>query len=251
MTRSTPKARWRQSWDHIAAILLICLLAMTSQHSHAAGIATCTGKFPNPVTDICWSCLFPLTIGSASILSDGQPDIGNPSSPVCYCSNPPRIGVSIGFWEPVRLVDVTNKSWCFPNLGGIRLNPGFDIGHGHVQGRSQIGGKTQNSSQWQAHYYIYPLLYWMEILTDFLCFEQTTFDIAYVTELDPLWKDSALTSILNPEVALFANPAATAACAADCVASTAKLPIDEMFWCAGWICRSAARPRCGPLRAGP
>ncbi|MES2090061.1 MAG: hypothetical protein V4532_08810, partial [Pseudomonadota bacterium] len=60
MTRSTPKARWRQSWDHIAAILLICLLAMTSQHSHAAGIATCTGKFPNPVTDICWSCILPI-----------------------------------------------------------------------------------------------------------------------------------------------------------------------------------------------
>ena len=92
----------------------------------------------------------------------------------------------------------------------------------------QIGGKAQNSSQWQAHYYIYPLLYWMEILTDFLCFEQTTFDVAYVTELDPLWQDSALTSILNPEVALFANPAATAACAADCVASTAKLPIDQL-----------------------
>jgi hypothetical protein len=102
----------------------------------------------------------------------------------------------------VRLIDVTNKAWCFPNLGGISLNPGFDIGNGHVQGRSQVGGKTQNSSQWQSHYYIYPLLYWMEILTDFLCFEQTTFDVAYVTELDPLWQDSALTSILNPEVAL-------------------------------------------------
>jgi conjugal transfer pilus assembly protein TraU len=48
------------------------------------------------------------------------------------------------FWEPVRLIDVTNKAWCFPNLGGISLNPGFDIGNGHVQGRSQVGGKTQN-----------------------------------------------------------------------------------------------------------
>jgi hypothetical protein len=114
-----------------------------------------------------------------------------------------------------------------------RLNPGFAIGNGHVQGRSQIGGKAQNSSQWQSHYYVYPLLYWMEILTDFLCFEQTTFDVAYVTEIDPLWQDSALTSIINPEVALFSNPIATAACAADCVAATAKLPIDQMFWCAG------------------
>ena len=37
MTRTTPNARLRPSWDHIAAILLICWLAMTSQHSHAAG----------------------------------------------------------------------------------------------------------------------------------------------------------------------------------------------------------------------
>ena len=50
----------------------------------AAAGPTCHGRFMNPITDICWSCLFPLTIGSASILSDGQPDIGNPSSPVCY-----------------------------------------------------------------------------------------------------------------------------------------------------------------------
>ena len=87
----------------------------------------------------------------------------------------------------------------------------------------------------------------MEILTDFLCFEQTTFDVAYVTELDPLWQDSALTSILNPEVALFANPLATAACAADCVASTAKLPIDQMFWCAG--CNGSMYPLNGHVSA--
>ena len=49
----------------------------------------------NPIADICWSCMFPLTIGSTPIMSDGEPDIDNPSSPVCFCSNPPRIGVAI------------------------------------------------------------------------------------------------------------------------------------------------------------
>jgi conjugal transfer pilus assembly protein TraW len=34
----------------------------------AAG-PTCHGRFMNPITDICWSCMFPLTIGSASLLS--------------------------------------------------------------------------------------------------------------------------------------------------------------------------------------
>jgi hypothetical protein len=83
-----------------------------------------TASFMNPITDICWSCMFPLTLGSATLVSDGQPDIGNPSSPVCFCSNPPRIGVSIGFWEPVRLVDVTRTPFCMVGLGGLALDPG-------------------------------------------------------------------------------------------------------------------------------
>lgn len=230
-----------------AILLAVSLLLGTMTPAKAAG-SPCHGSFVNPITDVCWSCLFPLSVGGLAIWKGSRPDPKNPSFPLCACGSPiPRIGISIGFWEPARLVDVTNKPWCFPNLGGIRLDPGFDIGSGHVQGASHVGGKAQNSSQWQAHYYIYPLLYWMEILTDFLCFEQTTFDIAYVTELDPLWQDSALTSILNPEVALFANPAATAACAADCVDSTAKLPIDQLFWCAG--CNGSMYPLNGHVAA--
>jgi hypothetical protein len=32
-------------------------------------------------------------------------------------------------------------------------------------------------------------------------------DILYITEIDPLWQDSELTAIINPEAVLFANPA--------------------------------------------
>lgn len=45
--------------------------------------------------------------------------------------------------------------------------------------------------------------------------------------------DSALTSILNPEAVIFANPIAQGACAADAVASAAKTSVDALFWCAG------------------
>ena len=33
---------------------------------------TCAGKFVNPITDICWSCMFPFTIGSSAILKGGR-----------------------------------------------------------------------------------------------------------------------------------------------------------------------------------
>ena len=230
-------------------ILALILLAVVSRPFTArAESATCHGSFVNPITDVCWSCLFPLSVGGLKLWPSERPDAKNPSSPICACGSPlPRIGISIGFWEPSRLVDVTNKPWCFPNLGGTKLDPGFDVGAGHVQGTSQVGGKSQNTSQWQSHLYIYPLLYWLEILTDFLCFEQSNFDIAYITELDPLWQDSSLTSIINPEVSLFTSPIAIAACAADCVQSTRKLPIDELFWCAG--CNGGMYPLNGHVAA--
>ena len=45
---------------------------------------TCTGRFVNPITDVCWECLFPISIGPISIGSvSGVLDTPNPSSPIC------------------------------------------------------------------------------------------------------------------------------------------------------------------------
>jgi conjugal transfer pilus assembly protein TraU len=155
------------------------------------------------------------------------------------------VGISVGFWEPARLADVTMKPWCFPNLGGVRIAPGFDIGQGYMAGPSMVGGRSQSTAKWHVHWYVYPLLYWMELLTDFVCFEQASFDIAYMTEVDPLWQDDALSGLINPEAIVFANPIAQAACAADCVTATAAMPIDTLFWCAG--CQGAMYPMNGNI----
>ncbi|RTK94888.1 MAG: hypothetical protein EKK64_07580, partial [Neisseriaceae bacterium] len=40
-------------------IIIPLLLSM----SLANAAPTCTGRFVNPITDICWSCIFPLFIG--------------------------------------------------------------------------------------------------------------------------------------------------------------------------------------------
>ena len=228
----------------LAAILaLFGSVALLPGRAEAVG---CSGKFVNPVTDVCWSCLFPLSVGGLKIWPSGRPDTNNPASPICACADPlPRIGISVGFWEPVRLADVTMKPWCFVNLGGKKIAPGFDIGQGMLAGPSQVGGKSQNTAKWHVHWYVYPLLYWMEILTDFLCFEQASFDIAYMTEIDPLWQDDSLTALINPEAVVFANPLAVAACAGDCVTSTVNLPFDSLFWCAG--CQGTMYPLNGNI----
>jgi conjugal transfer pilus assembly protein TraU len=47
------------------ATVLAGLLTLASPLTQAADSLTCTGRFPNPITEICWSCILPISIGSA------------------------------------------------------------------------------------------------------------------------------------------------------------------------------------------
>ena len=211
--------------------------------------AGCKGRFINPITDICWKCIFPLRIGSTEVPRANlsrAPDTNQSDrvGPLCYCPTPvPRVGLTLSFWEPIRLVDVTRTPFCFPSLGGISMNPNISTSGGVVDADES----GENVSLYHVHYYIYPLLYWLNLLLDALCLETDGFDIAYITELDPTWKNDILAAILNPEAVLFANPAAQLACMGDCVASSTGLPLDAMFWCAG--CQGSAYPLSGHVQA--
>lgn len=210
--------------------------------ARTADSLTCTGRFPNPITDICWSCILPISIGSATVGNiGGQEDIPNPGNPVCSCGVNPVIGLSIGFWEPARHVEVVRKPFCLASLGGIDLDPGIPA---PAAGRfTRAEGDGDGGGFYQAHFYANPVLFWLEAVTDFPCLEKGSFDLAYLTELDPLWNDDELSLILNPEALLFANPAAVAACAADCVASSTGIGPPELFWCAG--CQGGLYPLTG------
>ena len=224
------------------AFVFALAVALLPALSRAADSLTCTGRFPNPITEICWSCILPISIGSATIANfGGQEDIANPPSPVCSCGVNPTVGLSIGFWEPARHVEAVRKPFCLASLGGIDLDPGIPAPAGARFTRTE--GDGDGGSFYQAHFYVNPVLYWLEVVTDFPCLERGSFDLAYLTEVDPLWNDDELTLILNPEAVLFANPAAVAACAADCVAATAGFGIAEMFWCAG--CQGGIYPLDG------
>jgi conjugal transfer pilus assembly protein TraU len=205
--------------------------------------STCTGRFPNPVTDVCWSCVFPITLGGHTLAGSEQEDTPNPGgSPLCGCP-PLRVGLKTGFWEPARLVEVTRTPYCFPTLNGLSLDLGVAAPRHH---RAHAGERATHAF-YQVHWYLNPLLAWLQVLLDDVCLEPGDFDLAYITELDPLWDDSELAFILHPDVTLFANPVAQAACAADCVAATAGFPRSELYWCAG--CQGPMYPLTGHVGA--
>ncbi|MDC7684416.1 TraU family protein [Asticcacaulis sp. BYS171W] len=232
-------------WVALLTIFVSLLFSGAAAASPADALRVCTGRFVNPITAPCWDCIFPLTIGSVPIWRGKgvRIDAPNPPSPICACGTPiPRIGLTIGYWEPSRLMDVTQKPFCFPNLGGLSISPGFGYA-GKSEYRHQSGAAR---TAYHAHYYVYPLLAWLQILTDFVCMESSGFDIAYMTEFDPLWNSDELSAIINPEVFLFANPIAQLACSADCVAATTVgRPIQKLFWCAG--CQGSLYPMTGQV----
>ena len=229
-----------------SVVLLFAIALVAVLWTGPASAQSCTGRFVNPISDVCWECLFPISIGPIRMGSAaGAPDTPNPSSPICFCGSPiPRIGLSLGVWEPARLMDVSRKPWCFPNLGGLTIDPGLPAARGKT---GSSGGDGAQGSVWHAHYYVYPLLSWIGALLDLGCLEGGSLDIAWTSELDPAWLDDELSFLLNPEAALFANLPAQAACAADCAAASAGLPLDPMFWCAG--CQGGMYPLTGNVAA--
>jgi conjugal transfer pilus assembly protein TraU len=53
----------------VAAALGALGLMLASPASADAGPGRCTGSFVNPITDICWSCLFPISVGGPQDLA--------------------------------------------------------------------------------------------------------------------------------------------------------------------------------------
>lgn len=210
----------------------------------------CTGRMVNPLADVCWSCIFPISIGPSPVVKGETPDTDNPPSSVCVCpkSAPPfvRVGLTVGFWEPIRLIDVTKEPFCFVAIGGQKIDPGIELGSGADPEEEPDSNDTP--ATWSTHWYQYPVFNFLNLTMDNICQESSgSFDIAYISEIDPTWQDDELAFLLAPESIIFGNLIAQAACVADCLASSVSNPFNPLFWCVG--CQGSMYPINGRVSA--
>lgn len=187
------------------------------------------------ITGICWSCLFPIRLLGMTVMEDAQdlPD-GVADKSFCACSTSsglPSPGITGGAWLPSRLIEVVRQPYCSPALGGIKFNRSVRL----WGGSKETGELTDDKTYYNIHQLAFPLYALLQLFVQTNCNGGLTrnMDMLFMSELDPTWNVDELAFFMNPEVALFANPLAMAACTVDCATTTVHKPLKSLFWCAG------------------
>lgn len=216
----------------IRVIIIISMMIFIMPNALYAG-ALCHGKFLNPITDINWNLIFPITIAGMKITveKDSPQSPLTYLSPVCVCPSRvmgiPMPGIEVTFHEPLYIQEIVKNPGCFSSLGDVKLLEGYNLE------QTDLKEDESSSSRWQIHWYKYPVFALLKLFQNFACLQNDDYAIAYITEIDPTWQNDAWGAIFAPESVIFANKLAQASCSIDAISATIKKPLDAMFWCAG------------------
>lgn len=229
--------RFRAAHALAGLAVVFALACVTGNRARAGGAALCTGAFPNLITDICYDCMFPMTIGGGALqmgVSGDDYNTGASTSPVCVCINNLAVGTPISFWEPRYMVDTTNTPGCMPLLGGVNIDPPYNASEGGTtkSNNANLGG-TSKGAFMHVNEYINPVMSALGVVSSSPCLDNRSFDTPFISWADPTWNDDALSLMLTPYAYPFAGIASIAAELPDAIAATASFPLEQLFWVAG------------------
>lgn len=216
--------------------LLLLVIAMLSLPAHSAPDCPDTqllsGKL---ITDICWDCIFPIRIAGVNMFgSAGNVPSGATSKKLCTCQDGNGVihpGFASSMWEPNSLVELVRTPGCFMSLNGAKINVD-SRNRGNHAGKE---GDSDNLSFYHYHYYSFPIMELLELVSYATCKgdHYQDIDVIYMSEFDPTWNRDELSFFTFPESAAFANPIAKMACLADAITAANGSPLDSLMWCAG------------------
>lgn len=207
-------------------------------------LAICKGAtFINPITEVRWSCMLPISLGGVSASTVPVPEaalaifsdkaLSGAVSPACTCMDPlPRIGLTFSMNNVFRIVESTKDPLCFPSMG-------FGISSGAFGMAGQDGGQINKSKTTFSYTHLISFIptQALGLFIDSLCLQTSEvyspLSIIGLSEFDPFAKSSEMALILAPESILFANPIAQAYCMVDAALTLFEQTDPIGYWCAG------------------
>ena len=233
-------------WKSLKTLMVALVLAVGGWQGQAQAetmklVCNSYNPLETMFKDVCWSGMFPFKLMGATLIpgKSGEP-ADRTKKIICTCGGDllkgqlPRIGFTIGFWAPSKIVDVTRRPYCLPSLGGMQLpfaSVGF-LNGGANMGRGDGGLAFAN---WTL--YTFPIIYMLRLIDDGACPADgmTEFDMLQSSPMFPNWNDTIgrYTTFINPEMQLFTGVKALYAMPVDGISSTMGKPLNHLFWVAG------------------
>lgn len=222
--------------------IIIFIILISSTISEAA----CTGSMINPITDVRWSCMMPISLGGISFADVPVPGaasaiiadkISGAASPTCTCFDPlPRPGLTFAMNNIFRMAEAVKDPLCFPSIGlPIGAGP-FGLA-GADGGSSGASTKTSKTTFNYTHLISFVPTQVLNLFIDALCLQLSEtyapFTVLYLSEFMPQAKSSEFALLLAPESVLFANPVAQAYCMVDAALTVIEQTDPIGYWCAG------------------
>lgn len=223
--------------------LLVFFIIIYSEAKAEGSNLSCNSYSPlrNMFTDVCWSGMFPIRLAGITFMegSSGVPRDAA-SSPMCACGGDiqngklPKIGFSLGFWAPSKIIDVTRKPYCFPSLSGTEMPlSSVDL----INGGINLGKGLSHEAFANWVMYSAPLIYMLRLLDEGACPTDGVldFDVLHTSAFFPNHNDviGRYSVFVNPEMLYFSNVVAMMAMPIDAASASAGRPINELFWVGG------------------
>ena len=155
------------------------------------------------MTWVPWKELFPIRIGALK-LKDGKEPKGraqaNPTG-ICLCEDAngvPFPGLTVSFWRPQRLIELTRSPGCLMALGGVKLGITNKRRWGTLGTSDIVTGVTYL----HAHVYSLPLVEMLEMYAGIggCNSDLVDFDLVHFSEADPSWQHPELALLLSPDM---------------------------------------------------
>lgn len=227
---------------NIKRFTAVAILALTAMMASNQASAVCKGKMINPLHDINWNNLFPITLVSGVKIGGGRSATLHRMPAMCKCPHQNFPGAGITFHSPDYLAEVVSEPMCIVSLPGVKLTDSYDRNRGSNGGKQQGNG---NATYKHVHMFQFDVFKMLGFFKNFIgCLDTTddlnlasvgdvTFGVKYLSEVDPMHSKTMWAIAFAPETLVFANPAGLFSCIPDMMSSTFWEPMDSMFWCGG------------------